>query len=156
MKPLKNLKTLGRLGKGTALLVAKPLSLRKPCRPWKSVRKQMLPYCLKATQLETKSWLLFVDVWMFLLWCPKNSREKWTMTTVKDQECQQQKSRINNNNHQQRQQQQQQKVLCLVVWDIFDLTHLDLGCWWCCVQPSWKLISSRLNTQQVEDVDARS
>jgi len=40
MKPLKNLKTLGRLGKGTALLVAKPLSLREAL--------QTLEICAKA------------------------------------------------------------------------------------------------------------
>ena len=156
MKPLKNLKTLGRLGKGTALLVAKPLSLREAL--------QTLEICAKANVAilpqGDPTWnkiMAFVcrclDVFVVV---PKKQPGKMNDDHSQGSRMSTTKSRINNNNHQQRQQQQQQKVLCLVVWDIFDLTHLDLGCWWCCVQPSWKLISSRLNTQQVEDVDARS
>ena len=82
----------------------------KPCRPWRSVPKQMLPYCLKATE-QNQLLEMFV--------CgAKKTGEKTNH----------QESRIKN------QQQQQQKALYFVVWDILEMMDLDLGY---CV-PEWK------------------
>ena len=88
----------GRLGKGTALLVAKPLSLREALQTLEICAKANVAVLPQGDSARNQ----FLGIF-FCLWCQKNTGEKTNH----------QESRIKNSNN--------------VVWDILEMMDLGLG-----------------------------